>query len=167
MSHDEKTCGFNCKDEPVPMTSGASMAAFDERRPSEAPVTLEEEQAYLRGQGPDPFKATEKCDACGKDVPRESYRRMPGGREGRCVECSERGVPYGAYLRSSEALPEAKRVECWRIRPVEGGAWLYDLSLTSLVDLIEAETSENHAFVLEKTSMTEEEAANMGEFDGW
>jgi hypothetical protein len=62
---------------------------------------------------------------------------------------------------------EKKRVECWRIRPVEGGAWLYDQKLSNLVDLIEAETSENHAFTLEKTSLTEDEANSMGEFDGW
>jgi hypothetical protein len=74
--------------------------------------------------------------------------------------------------RTSEAVSgptsaAPKRVEFWRIRPVEGGAWLYETKLANLVDLIESETSENHALVLEKTSLTEEEAANMGEFDGW
>lgn len=65
-----------------------------------------------------------------------------------------------------KTLP-AKRIEFWRVRPVEGGAWLYETKLSNLVELIETETSENHALVLEKTSLTEEEAANMGEFDGW
>lgn len=79
--------------------------------------------------------------------------------------CDATGEKNGEAIRS--ATEEAKRVEVWRVRPTEGGAWLIDPKLSNLVELLESETSEGHSFTLEKTSMTADEVANMGEFDGW
>jgi hypothetical protein len=91
----------------------------------------------------------------------------PYGRAGSAFDEDNVPMPRTSEAVSGPTSAAPKRVEFWRIRPVEGGAWLYETKLANLVDLIESETSENHALVLEKTSLTEEEAANMGEFDGW
>jgi len=92
---------------------------------------------------------------------------IDNGSSRRGVDVSGNVEPNRAQ-RPSEATPvDAKRIPFWRVRPVEGGAWLYETTLSNVVELIETETSENHALVIEKTSLTEEEAANMGEFDGW
>lgn len=44
---------------------------------------------------------TARCDACGKVVSIDRYRAL-NEREGRCAICSERGVPYGEYLRAQK-----------------------------------------------------------------
>jgi hypothetical protein len=105
-----------------------------------------------------------------------SMCKLPTSRpDGLCSPCRMGSVASEEIPRPGEATTkensdmahESNRIEYWRIRPTEGGAWLYETKLTNLVGLIESETSENHSFTLEKTSLTEDEAKNMGEFDGW
>lgn len=56
----------------------------------------------------------------------------------------------------------------WKVRPKCGGSWLFVNSLAELEGSLEHEgDDDSHGWELRRVTLTEDEAANMREFDGW
>ncbi len=61
----------------------------------------------------------------------------------------------------------SKEVKVWKIRPKEGGSWLITTTLSELDDILEHEGTEGAGWDLQRAVMTQEEFAQVSEFDGW
>jgi hypothetical protein len=80
-------------------------------------------------------------------------------------EGKERTMNKIATQQETQFEPEPK--QWWKVRPVEGGDWLYVPNFATLDDMLEGGADDGHKYELESVWMTQKEIDALPEWGGW